>query len=236
MELAWYLPVSGGSPAEANGNMVANLIGDVLHVMVPEVLQRGLPREQFLEDLGEVQFAQCAFARTGRRVLQISFEDGSDSPYSIGFVGDHLRVCGREPVAKHEFGWIQLHLGPDVFSPIVEYRMLAYPVAELAPGMFLPEPPQVNFGPDRISDANRTRIGLFVDRFFELCGNDCYDFEEFLAEVYRNFRGEWEHIKHDLVEPWNRGAEKVGRAFLKVSPSHAEKLVDVPRMDIGDYL
>lgn len=221
------------SAAAANGNMVAFFIKDVLHVLVPETLQDGYPREAFIKDLGDVKFVQAAYAKNGDRALSLSFEDGTDAPFVVGFERHHVRFYGREEIVRPEIGWMQFHYGPDVFSRVIEYRLYSFPVTVAE--HILPEPPKLDFGPKKISGANKIRIEKFVERFFELCGNDCYDFEEFLSDFHRCFTDEWETLKWHLAEPWNAGADRVGRGFLKVSASTAEQLVSMPRFDMRKF-
>ena len=223
------------SPAAANGNMVACLSEDVLHVMVPELLQNNYPRDAFISDLGNVRFVYAAFAASGEIALRLSFEDGTATPYQIHFQRKHFRlIADNMPIITGRTGWMQFHFGPDEFSRIIEYPMLVsawnrvdYPV---------PAPPEWHFDPNKISHASEIRVERFVDRFFELCGNDCYDFEEFLAEVYRLFKHEWEYLKCHLIKPWNEGAEKYGRDFLRVSETEGLRLVSEPRVDFTDFL
>ena len=223
------------SSAAAFGNMVACYAADVLHVMVPEVLQEGYPRDLFISDLGNVQFVQAVFSRFGENALRLSFEDGSNAPYQVSFQKKHVRLLAdHADFTNGAIGWFQFHFGSEVFSRIIEYRMLAYEM-DCAPNP-LPEPPLVHFDKEVISHASEIRLERFVDRFFELCGNDCYDFEEFLAEVHRLFRHEWEHLKLHLVKAWNIGAQKHGRGFLKVSEKEGLRLVLEPRFDFADFI
>lgn len=223
------------SAAAAYGNMVAFCAADVLHVMLPEMLQGGYPRDAFLSDLGNVQFVLAAFSESGTVGLSLSFEDGSDAPYQVSFERQHVRfVADHIPIRSGVTGWMQFHFGPHEFSRIIEYRMLVLELDSIPRP--LPAPPKWNFDRNEISHASQIRLEHFVDNFFERCGNDCYDFEEFLSETYRRFKPEWKYLKNHLVTPWNAGAEKCGRGFLKVSEAQARKLVEQPRVDLTDLL
>ncbi len=223
------------SEAAAYGNMVAFCAADVLHVMLPEMLQGGYPRDAFLSDLGNVQFVLAAFSPSGTVGLSLSFEDGSDAPYQVSFERQHVRfVADHFPIRSGTTGWMQFHFGPDVFSRIIEYRMFVLELDSIPRP--LPMPPRWSFDRNEISHASMVRLERFVENFFERCGNDCYDFEEFLSETYRRFKPEWDYLKNHLVQPWNAGAEQHGRTFLKISEAKAKHLVEQPRIDLMDLL
>ena len=223
------------SPAAATGYMVAYFAADVLHICVPEVMQDGYPRESFIADLGDVKFVQAAYAPSGERALAVAFEDGSNAPYGISFQHEHVRILPDcTPIGEGRTGWMQFHFGPELFSRIIEYMMIVYTVNAIHRP--LPAPPQWVFDKDEISHASKVRLERFVDRFFELSDNDCYDFEEFLAEVYRLFKPEWEYLKGHLVDPWNAGADKHGKGFLRVTKEDGMELGSAPRVDFESFL